>query len=213
MLAEHCLALAVAILHTVRLDYIRNKTGYSNMVAKIEASAINRARSPAINRYIEGSFSEVVKDLKTGATGALSVGVDGVLRSFAGNLEVIDYRQLDPEQFRWFGKQQLSAWSDDAKTPDSVLSLVRDTIDGRLVTNEEIILHPSEKPQIGKKSSSTQSGKRDAGDLSIRQSAACAGTYCESLNVCTPRGCNACYFPNGPPNGRCLGSNPNLPPR
>jgi hypothetical protein len=71
---------------------------YANVITKIGATAINRSRSPAENRYIEGPFSEVVKDLRTDATGALSVGPDGVLRSFAGNLEVIDYRQLDPEQ-------------------------------------------------------------------------------------------------------------------
>jgi hypothetical protein len=67
---------------------------------KIGASAITRARSPAPNRYIKGPFPDVVKDLKTDTTGALSVGPDGVLRSFAGNLQVIDYRQLDPEQVR-----------------------------------------------------------------------------------------------------------------
>jgi hypothetical protein len=186
---------------------------YANMTTKIGATAINRSRSPAENRYVEGPFSEVVKDLKTDATGALSVGPDGVLRSFAGSLEVIDYRQLNPEQVRWFGKQQLIAWSNDAEIPDSVSALVQGTIDGRLVTDETLLLHPSEKPQVGKKSSSTQSEKRSADDLFIRQSALCAGTTCGSLNDCIPRGCNACYFPNGPPDGRCLDPNPNLPPR
>ncbi|RII16559.1 hypothetical protein CUC08_Gglean002997 [Alternaria sp. MG1] len=195
MLGKSYLALAVAILPT------------------IGATAINRSRSPAENRYVEGPFSEVVKDLKTDATGALSVGPDGVLRSFAGSLEVIDYRQLNPEQVRWFGKQQLIAWSNDAEIPDSVSALVQGTIDGRLVTDETLLLHPSEKPQVGKKSSSTQSEKRSADDLFIRQSALCAGTTCGSLNDCIPRGCNACYFPNGPPDGRCLDPNPNLPPR
>lgn len=196
-----------------RSESIYSNTMYANMITKIGASAINRSRSSAENRYVEGPFSEVVKDLKTDATGALSVGPDGVLRSFAGNLEVIDYRQLDPEQVRWFGKQQLSAWSNDAEIPESVSALVQGTIDGRLVTDETILLHPSEKPQIGKKSSSTQSEKRSADDLFIRQSALCAGTTCGSLNDCIPRGCNACYFPNGPPDGRCLDPNPNLPPR
>ena len=186
---------------------------YANMTTKIGATAINRSRSPAENRYVEGPFSEVVKDLKTDATGALSVGPDGVLRSFAGSLEVIDYRKLNPEQVRWFGKQQLIAWSNDAEIPDSVSALVQGTIDGRLVTDETLLLHPSEKPQIGKKSSSTQSEKRSADDLFIRQSALCAGTTCGSLNDCIPRGCNACYFPNGPPDGRCLDPNPNIPPR
>ncbi|CAN9177437.1 unnamed protein product [Alternaria sp. RS040] len=195
MLGKNYLALAVAILPT------------------IGATAINRSRSPAEKRYVEGPFSGVVKDLKTDATGALSVGPDGVLRSFAGNLEVIDYRQLDPEQVRWFGKQQLSAWSNDAEIPESVSALVQGTIDGRLVTDETLLLHPSEKPQIGQKSSSTQSEKRSADDLFIRQSALCAGTTCGSLNDCIPRGCNACYFPNGPPDGRCLDPNPNIPPR
>ncbi|KAJ4322897.1 hypothetical protein N0V94_002160 [Neodidymelliopsis sp. IMI 364377] len=180
---------------------------------KIGASAINRAQSPASIRYVEGSFTDVIKDLKTEATGALSVGPDGVLRSFAGNLEVIDYRQLDPEQVLWFGKQQLSAWANDAVIPDSVSALVQGTIDGRLVTDEDLLLNPSEKPKIGKKHSSTQSEKRNAEDLFIRQSGACAGSYCESINVCIPRGCMACFFPNGPPDGRCLDPNPNLPPR
>ncbi|RYO26275.1 hypothetical protein AA0111_g8169 [Alternaria arborescens] len=72
MLGKSYLALAVAILPT------------------IGATAINRSRPPTENRYFEGPFPEVVKDLKTDATGALSVGPDGVLRSFAGNLEVID---------------------------------------------------------------------------------------------------------------------------
>lgn len=211
MLNKYYLTLSIALLPAVRLNCIhKNTTGLTQ--AKIGASAINRARSPAIDRYVEGSFTEVVKDLKTDVTGALSVGPDGVLRSFAGNLEVIDYRQLDPEQVLWFGKQQLSAWSNRAEIPDSVTALVQDTIDGRLVTNEELLLHPIEKPQIGKKSSSTQSEKRNADDLFIRQSASCSGTYCESIEDCIPRGCNACYFPNGPPDGSCLDPNPNLPP-
>ncbi|RYN23879.1 hypothetical protein AA0113_g2883 [Alternaria arborescens] len=71
MLDNIYLALAVVILPT------------------IGATAISRSRSPAENRYVEGPFSEVVKNLKTDATGALSVEPDGVLRSFAGKLEVI----------------------------------------------------------------------------------------------------------------------------
>jgi hypothetical protein len=45
-------------------------------------------------RYIQGDISTVTRDLDQDLYGAYSIGSDGVLRSFANNRTVIDYRQV-----------------------------------------------------------------------------------------------------------------------
>jgi hypothetical protein len=213
MLSLYYSALMIAALPQVCLGYSHNRF-YINTVMQISGSAIARSESSSTDRYVPGSFKDVLQDLKIDATGVLSVGEDGVLRSYTGDLEVVDYRQLDPEQVATFGRQQLDAWTlGGGDIPDSVLALVQKSIDGRLVTEEDDLIHPTEKPRLGDKPSSRESrNPKPFDDLIARQSAACAGSYCEDLPTCTARGCNACYFPNGPPDGRCLDPNPNLPP-
>ncbi|KXJ89735.1 hypothetical protein Micbo1qcDRAFT_165077 [Microdochium bolleyi] len=48
----------------------------------------------------EPPLSEATKDLKTSRDGILALGLDGVLRSFDGERNVIDARGLDPAQIR-----------------------------------------------------------------------------------------------------------------
>ncbi|KAK2774008.1 hypothetical protein FQN53_003872 [Emmonsiellopsis sp. PD_33] len=103
------------------------------------------------NRYVAGSASAVMQDLDTVDDGYLSVGADGVLRSFAKDATVIDYRQLDPDQVKSFAATQLAAWEASRMAmPSSVLSLADSSsasgVDGRLVTDLDQLLDPADKP-------------------------------------------------------------------
>ncbi|KAK2811092.1 hypothetical protein FQN50_002428 [Emmonsiellopsis sp. PD_5] len=107
--------------------------------------------SESPNRYVPGPASAVMQDLDTVEDGFLSVGADGVLRSFAKDATVIDYRQLDPDQVKSFAATQLAAWEASGMAmPSNVLNLADSSstsgVDGRLVTALDQLLDPVDKP-------------------------------------------------------------------
>ncbi|KAL9072081.1 MAG: hypothetical protein Q9157_005239 [Trypethelium eluteriae] len=51
----------------------------------------NIAQRDEVHRYMPGNFSEVVNAIAKPDHGALSVGNDGVLRSFSSNGTVMDF--------------------------------------------------------------------------------------------------------------------------
>ncbi|KAI0444155.1 hypothetical protein F4803DRAFT_549360 [Xylaria telfairii] len=100
-------------------------------------------------RYLPGPFSNVTQALLKDISGFVSVGDDGVLRSFAPNGTVIDYYQLDPDQVKQFAEVQYSTWAAyrAGDVPASVSKLARPPYpDGRLVANETQLLFPSVIP-------------------------------------------------------------------
>ncbi|KAI0410584.1 hypothetical protein F5X98DRAFT_368706 [Xylaria grammica] len=106
-------------------------------------------------RYLPGPVSNVTEALLKDNSGFVSVGGDGVVRSFVPNGTVIDYYQLDPDQVKQFAEKQYSAWAAHGAgdMPASVSELAQPPYpDGRLVLNETQLLFPSVIPGTGDQS-------------------------------------------------------------
>ncbi|PFH60160.1 hypothetical protein XA68_11374 [Ophiocordyceps unilateralis] len=161
-------------------------------------------------RYVSGSVSAVANGMKFTDDGVFSLGSDGVLRTFTRNREVIDYRQLDPQQAKDLATKQILAWERSGKSvPASLTTVAESSVDGRLVTDVDQLMNPTEKPAIpdGQSESSVSSKvRRSAGELFSRAGPkVCPGSPgCQSLSDCQRHHCNACYFPHGPPHGTCF---------
>lgn len=173
----------------------------------------DRIPSNSTQHYIPGPISSVSKDLIRDIHGASNVGKDGVLRSFASNGTVIDYRQLDPEQVKEFAIKQLAAWKVTGDIPESIVKFAEPPYpDGRLVTSENDLLNPAKKPKFdthGEEKDFTPAPRYEVvGELEARQliQPECVGATCQSLANCQAHNppCHACYYEHGPPNGRCF---------
>ncbi|KAI1273118.1 hypothetical protein F5Y07DRAFT_391491 [Xylaria sp. FL0933] len=144
------------------------------------AHALSEA-SPSSNttsRYIPGPFRNVSQALLKNNDGFLSVGDDGVLRSFVPNGTVIDYYQLDPEQVKEFAEKQYSAWAAMGDVPPGISELAQPPYpDGRLVVNETQLLFPAVTPGRGHQSVSPSATLADpptrARDLLSRNLPSC----------------------------------------
>ncbi|KAH8646805.1 hypothetical protein BX600DRAFT_518828 [Xylariales sp. PMI_506] len=160
-----------------------------------------------VDRYIPGAVSTIVQTMELDDGGVLSVGNDGVLRSFAADGTVIDYHQLDPSQVESFAEHQLAAWESQGTVPESVKDLAEATteIDGRLITDKQELLNPSEKPNFHHDAKSVSKERDVLDELSnnfVKRQ--CNYYTCSSLADCTPLGCFACFFTIGPPFGICF---------
>ncbi|KAF2795480.1 hypothetical protein K505DRAFT_335988 [Melanomma pulvis-pyrius CBS 109.77] len=154
-------------------------------------------------RYVEGSISKVVQDLKQDIGGVLSLGGDGVLRSFSSDLTVVDYRNLDQNQFNELHTAHVANFKNtSAQLSNSFLSLSQSNVDGRLVTDVSKLLHPEEKPEI----LACKVAQSKPAENSLLKERACVGTVCGCMSDCASRGCFACFFPAGPPHGVCFGT-------
>lgn len=82
-------------------------------------------------------IAAILNDLPTSPSGILNLGMDGVLRSFDGEDNVLGYRQLSPEEIARFHnilpKAMREEWRLDQKY---------EGVDGRQVTDLEQLLHP-----------------------------------------------------------------------
>ncbi|KAI0517520.1 hypothetical protein F5B22DRAFT_108523 [Xylaria bambusicola] len=161
-------------------------------------------------RHLPGPVSNVTQALLKDNSGFVSVGDDGVVRSFVPNGTVIDYYQLDPDQVKQFAEKQYSAWAahGEGDVPASVSELARPPYpDGCLVVNETQLLFPSVIPDTGDQSVSPSATSADkptrALGLLSSNNPTCVGWSCQSLADCQPH-CLACYFQHGPPNGICF---------
>ncbi|RCI09173.1 hypothetical protein L249_1503 [Ophiocordyceps polyrhachis-furcata BCC 54312] len=160
-------------------------------------------------RYVSGSVSDVANGMKFTDDSVFTLGSDGVLRTFSKGRDVLDYRQLDPEQARDLAAKQVDAWERSGKpVPDSVMTLAHASVDGRLVTDIDQLLKPKEKPAVAddEVSVSQMSRRRSPGKLFRRAGPRiCPGSPgCSSLADCQRHHCNACFFPHGPPHGTCF---------
>lgn len=154
-------------------------------------------------RYIPGSLSEVVSSLNTEDDGALSIGEDGVLRSFAGNLSVIDYRQLDASQSMAYALDQMEQITADGggDVADSMMTLAFTPVDGRKVTDVDLLFNPEEKPSVDQLGRITpRSLAQLARDTDGKK---CVGKSCKNSRYCNHRGCSKCMFG---PRSRAVGS-------
>ncbi|KAL2826766.1 hypothetical protein BJY01DRAFT_229557 [Aspergillus pseudoustus] len=70
--------------------------------------------------------------------GFTHLATDGVLRTFDGDRNVVDYRQLSPEEIRTVMQVFPQQWRDQVK--DKFVG-----VDGRDVTDEEQLRYPSEE--------------------------------------------------------------------
>ncbi|KAI1323204.1 hypothetical protein F5Y16DRAFT_403706 [Xylariaceae sp. FL0255] len=99
------------------------------------------------SRYHPGPVSNVARVLLKDNGGFISLGDDGVIRSFIPNGTVIDYYQLDPEQVKQLAEKQYSVWATIGDVPESVSELAQPPYpDGRLVVNETQLLFPTDIP-------------------------------------------------------------------
>ena len=166
------------------------------------------------DRYLPGPFRTAAEGLKKDDNGALNVGADGVLRSFAPDGSVLDYRQLDPDQLGEFATMQLQGWERWAaengdEIPASVVALAEAAhdVDGRHVTELDKLLHPTEKPNFEATrnvQARTSEAENSPALLFDKRQQCFIGYPCQYLYVCLLVFCRACYFPNGPPLGLCF---------
>lgn len=159
-------------------------------------------------RYASGQVGEAIRGLDLGDDGVFNLGSDGVLRSFDSQGNVIDYRQLDPEQVKAFATKEIERWKEsDHGVPPQLSSLVDTEIDGRLVTDLKALVNPddSERPVFPESKGQVSVPRAPVIDeLNPRQRLCNPFMVCENISPCTPFGCYACYFPNGPPLGYCF---------
>ncbi|KAK4112409.1 hypothetical protein N656DRAFT_768548 [Canariomyces notabilis] len=164
----------------------------------------SKTEPPAL-RYVPGSAHEASANISYDPQGVFVLGVDGVLRSFAPNISVVDYRQLDPDQVQelatGLARQARSLGVDVALGIQYLLE--HPDIDGRLITDANAILTPGNPlnlphPDYSTGATSPPRVSRDLSELlNGRQPAPCPAT-CNSLTDCIPVGCFACFFPGGP---------------
>ncbi|PHH90093.1 hypothetical protein CDD83_4550 [Cordyceps sp. RAO-2017] len=161
-------------------------------------------------RYVPGGVSDVANGMKFEDDGVFSLGTDGVLRTFTKGRDVIDYRQLDPEQAKELANKQIDGWQRGPDPiPASLLTVAGSSVDGRLVTDIEKLMNPKEKPARSHgQSQKSQPGKSRRAPAELFRRAGphvCPGQPgCSSIADCTPHHCHACFFPHGPPHGTCF---------
>lgn len=180
-----------------------------SLVSAFPSTTTTATSDVSTNRYVPGPFRAVTQELKMDKYGALNVGPDGVLRSFAPDGTVLDFRQLDPDQVAEFAAKQVAGWEAmaDHEVPASVITLANaaSAIDGRLVTDLDQLLYPSDKPTFPPATHTSRIGTRNVFDTALLEKRACLiGTPCFSLFECNLVDCRACYYPNGPPLGVCF---------
>ncbi|KJZ74887.1 hypothetical protein HIM_05796 [Hirsutella minnesotensis 3608] len=180
------------------------------LLSSVIASPV-AAELTGLDRYVPGSVGAVVSGMHITDDGVFSLGSDGVLRAFAADRQVVDYRQLDPEQFKELASMQVSGWEHlggAESVPASVLNLAQSSVDGRIVTNVEQLMNPKEKPSTaaGGQPTTTNKSRRAPEQLFSRAGPrVCPGSPgCSSLHDCQQHHCNACFFPHGPPHGTCF---------
>lgn len=87
--------------------------------------------------------------------------------------------------------------------PSNVVDLANSSsdIDGRLVTAVDQLLDPADKP-AGVSALKSRQVLELLETPQKRQG--CVGSPCQSLFDCQAIGCQACFFPGGPPFGVCF---------
>jgi hypothetical protein len=76
-------------------------------------------------RYIPGDdLNSIIRGMKYDDLSVFNLGSDGVLRTFANNLTVLDYHQLDEDQVKKLASEQLAQWqASDMDIPPSLTQL------------------------------------------------------------------------------------------
>lgn len=137
--------------------------------------------------------------------GVYHLGVDGVLRSFSHDNRVVDYRQLDPEQVKSLASGLVAQFDYHGIEIDEAFRAMaaadeKSEVDGRLVTDLQLLLHPTDPLNFPSGRSQPQSSpnpNKDVVDrLEARQPVYC-GVTCWSLPDCYWVYCHACFFPSG----------------
>ncbi|KAK0661846.1 Lactobacillus up-regulated protein [Lasiodiplodia hormozganensis] len=82
---------------------------------------------------------DIIRALKIDDDGFVHTGDDGVTRSYNANNEVIDYYQTDPQQLEML----VNFWP--IVTDKDHLRQIFNGVDGRVVVNEDTLLHPPEE--------------------------------------------------------------------
>jgi hypothetical protein len=157
---------------------------------------------------------QLTRNMKVDDNGVFVLGIDGVLRAFAPDLNVTDYRQLDASQVQelagGLANQGHVLGVDVAPSYQFLLADENAGVDGRLVTDMAALLEPTHELSLPapEYSDRTSPARRSTDVLQIldpRQPGYCY-VSCSSLLDCYLVFCYACYFPNGPPTGSCFTS-------
>ena len=91
-------------------------------------------------RYTPGDYALVLRDIQTDGDGFLVLSHDGVVRSYNGERQVIDYRNLD--------KQQIRSYLDSQDIDHGLEDLIQRAVDGRDVTNPRDLIEPTPDSSI-----------------------------------------------------------------
>jgi hypothetical protein len=181
----------------------------------LQIAVAGLAPTPTI-RHVEGDPFDVIASLEKEWNGIVAVGADGVLRSFAYEGHVIDYRQLDQTQHQAFAR----IFSNPSiPVPHSRIDV--DSVsfaDGRTVVDHDKLMNPpidttplpflnriiikNPEPKVMLRAlmplfSATPS-RKDGKTCS-------PPLYCTDSSTCTGGGCSVCTWIGWFPYGMCLG--------
>lgn len=149
--------------------------------------------------------------------GFLHLADDGVLRKYDRNWKVVSYKQLSPDEIT--NMLHIGNYDDQQKKH---LAEVFDGVDGRSVTDENVLLHPSEDLMpVAARESPKQTGQRD---VDSRQSPSanievlrklrrgeeqgdCSVWSCSRPEDCMEYDyrCRSCWLPDSLRVGLCMG--------
>ncbi|KUJ17931.1 uncharacterized protein LY89DRAFT_781058 [Mollisia scopiformis] len=156
-------------------------------------------------RYIAGDdLNSIIQGMTYDDLSVFHLGSDGVLRTFANNLTVLDYHQLDVGQVQKLASEQAAQYqASGSEVPASLTQLAESPVDGRLTVDINALMNPDDKPNVTPITGTTPRSV-DLENLFERQ-VVCPGVPgCMSLADCTPYNCFACFYPSGPPWGTCF---------
>ncbi|KAK4095917.1 hypothetical protein N658DRAFT_74060 [Parathielavia hyrcaniae] len=178
-----------------------------SVLASPAAATGSDTDQPAL-RYHPGPIRQVIADMAYDPNGVFVLGVDGVLRTFAPDHSVVDYRQLDPAQVKALASGLVAQETQLGVEADPVYQYLLDDaehpeIDGRLIMDLGELLHPTNpmsRPDPAWKTAvgTSPDPKRDVVDkLEARQPIPCPSS-CYSIADCVWINCWACFMPWGP---------------
>lgn len=154
------------------------------------ATTLNPGKTKGLDRYEPGDIS--TKDLERVPRGFVVLDEDGVLRSMAPNLTVVDYVQLDPEQFHQAALNQLESFErlvSDGKikhVPEKIQKLADLDVDGREVQDKDSLFltgkaEPKRKGLSESDKKLVQWSRRRNAVRRLKQRSACNDGY-----ICEP---------------------------
>lgn len=162
-------------------------------------------------RYIPGESP--LQDIVADDGGFLQLGQDGVLRSLSKNHTVVDFRQLDPDQFNALVAQGIKALSATRQPiSETVQRLAGKGVDGRVVTDATTLFSAAQdissvKPRFPEAEATSPVEKKDVSPLEARQKQDMSWCYLRSCRYspdCSSVNCMGCLRLPTQARGHCV---------